>query len=148
LKRVLAALLIILSASVALSQAGVSGSEIFRRLSHVRVFAFGGVGYAGVTSEGEKDFRVIYSEPPANSLPDFERLYVQGTPEARSYALAAIRKLDPEHFRDLAQSLRSSQERVVTMKGCIMEDRTMAEVVKEIDSGGYDLWLKPPTQSK
>jgi hypothetical protein len=147
LKR-LTSVLLVAVCGVALAQSAGSDSDAVKRLSKVRMFAFGGVGFAGVTSQGEKDFRVIFAEPPATSLARFENLYADGTPEAKSYALAGIRKLDGSHFKELLQTLQSSQEKVMTMQGCIIEDRTMAQVAKSIDSGQYDFWLKPRDPSQ
>jgi hypothetical protein len=109
----------------------------------VKIFAFGGIGYAGATSQGEKDFRIIVSQPRALALEDFEEIYNHGTPEAKIYALAGIRKLDAQRFKVLLESSQSSQEKVHTEEGCIVQERSWAKVTKTIDSGGYDAWLEP-----
>lgn len=61
-------------------------------LAGVGVFAFGGVGIAGVTSQGEKDYRVILSR--SSALAEFEKLFATGNPQAKAYALVGIRALD------------------------------------------------------
>lgn len=110
-------------------------------LWNVKVFAFGGVGFSGQTSAGEKDFRAVLSEPPTVALQKFEDLYANGSPESKAYALAGIHKLDSRRFKVTLEMLRNSQVMVATMEGCIVEPRTLLEVAKRIDSGRYDYWI-------
>ena len=84
----------------------------FERLAKVELFAFGGVGYAGVMSPGEKDYRAILAR--SSAMADLERLYSSGNLQAKCYALVGIRKLNPQRFKELAESLRSSKEQVGT----------------------------------
>ena len=72
-----------------------------RRLAKVETFAFGGTGYAGVTSKGEIDFRLLVSQPPQVALAAFEKLYAAGNPQGKSYALSGFKKLDPRRFKEL-----------------------------------------------
>jgi hypothetical protein len=114
----------------------------WRHLSSTKVFAFGGIGYAGKISDGEIDFRAIYSQPNAIALSQFEDLYKNGNPEAKSYALAGIRQLAPARFEALRQSLAGSGVNVVTMRGCIIEEELLTKVTAEIAKGDYDYWIK------
>lgn len=107
-----------------------------RRIAKVEVFAFGGVGFAGVISPGEKDYQLILSRPSAEA--DFEKLLVIGNPQAQCYALVGLRQLNPEKFfKALAASQRSSQAEVSTMHGCLMWHETMTAIVERIQAGGY-----------
>jgi hypothetical protein len=107
----------------------------FERLAQVEIFAFGGVGFAGVTSSGENDYRDILARPSA--LGDFEKLYSSGNPQAKCYALVGIRKLSLQRFKELANSLHSSKEHVATMQGCIARQQFLGDIVKQIESGNY-----------
>jgi hypothetical protein len=69
---------------------------VLDRLSKVERFAFGPTGYAGVTSEGEKDFRAVLGR--SSALTDFEKLFAEGNIQAKSYALVGIRKLSQNAF--------------------------------------------------
>lgn len=133
--------LIILSCSVAPAQDTLSATV--RSLAETGVFAFGGVGFAGKISQGEIDFRVIQSQPAAVALASFETVYSTGDSAAQIYALAGIRQLNRERFKEILLSLGGSQEKVFTMEGCIMERRRLVDVAKAIDAGSYDSWLKP-----
>src|SRR5258708_2169459 len=77
---------------------------VLERLSKVKYFAFGPSGFAGVRSQGEKDYRLILSRPSAKT--DFEKLYSQGDPQARTYALVGIHKLNSKRFAELLPILR------------------------------------------
>ena len=108
---------------------------VLDRLSKVELFAFGGTGYAGVTSPGEKDFRTVLAR--SSALTDFEKLFAEGNLQAKSYALVGIHKLNPTRFNELARPLRDSKESVSTMKGCIVSHESFAFILKQIESGKY-----------
>src|SRR5580704_6416248 len=101
--------------AAATAQSGGSSDSTFERLAKVDRFAFGGIGYAGVMSQGEKDYKVILSRPSA--MADFERLLLIGNSQAKGYALVGIRALDPSRFKELSHSLRDSKEGLLTEKG-------------------------------
>jgi hypothetical protein len=107
----------------------------FERFSKIGVFAFGGVGFSGATSAGEKDYKAILSRPSAKA--DFERLYSSGNIMAKCYALVGIHRLSPQRFRELARPLHNSKEQVVTMHGCIMCHETLGVIINQIESGRY-----------
>jgi hypothetical protein len=67
-------LLIVVSTVIAaLADDAVTAAVL--RLSTVDKFAFSGVGYAGVTSKGEVDFKVLLAQPEPTALNAFEKLY-------------------------------------------------------------------------
>jgi len=69
------------------------------RLAKTGVFAFGRVGYAGIISPGEKDYRTVFNRGSAKT--DFEKLYSTGNLQAKCYALAGIHMLNPTRFSEL-----------------------------------------------
>jgi hypothetical protein len=108
-----------------------------KRLSSVERFAFGAVGYGGVTSTGEIDFKLVLAQPPPVAVNAFERLYATGNPQGKSYALSGIRKLNPSKFKDLLESLRASTDQVEIERGCIISHELLPEVAKQIDRGKF-----------
>jgi hypothetical protein len=88
-----------------------------------------------VISDGEQDYRSILARDSA--LADFEKLYSQGNLPAKCYALVGIKKLNPARFKELARRLRTSNDKVATMHGCILSDEAFADVVRQIESGQY-----------
>ena len=71
-------------------------ADPLQTLSSIHDFAFGGIGVAGTTSEGEVAFREIYNRPSATA--DFLKLLNSGNPQAKCYALVALRSLDPQIY--------------------------------------------------
>jgi hypothetical protein len=120
---------------VAIAQAGDSVDPVLTQLDQVDIFAFGRVGYAGVISQGEKDYRMILSRPSA--LADFEKVFALGTLQGKSYALTGIWKLSVSRFRELSQPLRGSSETVVTESGCIIHHERISTILKRIETGAY-----------
>ena len=120
---------------IAIPQTVQKADTAVERLTRVERFVFGGVGIAGVISSGEEDYRAILARPSATA--DFERLFSTGNIQARCYALVGIRKLNPERFKELKQSLRNSNKQVATMKGCIVSHEPLEDVIKQIDAGRY-----------
>jgi len=137
--KLLIAIILLSASAMAFSQD--SSSEALRRISTTRVFAFGGIGYAGTISEGEKDFMIIMSLPTAEAIVAFDRLYTTGNPQAKNYALAGIRLLDKTRFHDLLMSARTSDLKVQTESGCIIEEKPLREVAEDLNSGKYDPWF-------
>jgi hypothetical protein len=107
------------------------------RLLAVDKFAFGGVGYAGVTSKGEVDFKVLLAQPEPTALNAFEKLYATGNPQGKSYALSGIKKLNPKRFKELKESIANSTEEVEVMRGCIVSHEALRDVAKQIDQGKF-----------
>lgn len=118
-----------------IARSAESSSTVVDRLAKVDLFAFGGVGFTGLTSPGEKDYKLLLSSLSAEA--DFEKLFTSGNLQAKCYALVGIHQLNPERFKTLCASLHSSQEKVSTMQGCIMSHQTMAALVERIGAGYY-----------
>ena len=118
-----------------LAAAETPSDPALNRLAHVDHFAFGGVGFAGVTSLGEKDYRLILARPSA--LADFERLFAVGNIQAKCYALAAIHDLDHRKFAELASRLRNSKGQVRVMSGCIVSQQALSSVVARVEAGAF-----------
>jgi hypothetical protein len=119
-------------------------SDPVQRLEAASFFAFGGVGFAGTVSPGEKDFSAVLALAPEAALKQFEEVYARGNPQGKSYALVGIRRLAPERFATLRQSLGSGTEKVETMTGCIADRNSLAKVVEGIANGRYGFSPKKP----
>ena len=110
------------------------------RLSNADLFAVGPVGYAGKTSEAEKDFRAIASSPAA--MDKLHELYRTGNVQAKSYALLGIKELDIAEFKRLASTLHPTEQTVAVERGCIVSHLQFADLVKQIAAGKFDQQLK------
>jgi len=127
------AVLLLLGAAVAYAD----DDDAMKRLSTVGIFEFGGVGYAGATSKGEIDFKLILAQPQTVALAAFERLYAAGNPQGRSYALSGIKKLNPRRFKDLLAVVEGSTDEVKVERGCIISHELLGGVAKQIDRGKF-----------
>ena len=125
----------VLMSAIVAAQLGKPVDPTLERLAKVDTFAFGRVGYAGVTSQGEKDYKIILSRPSA--LADFEKLFTAGNAQAKSYALVGIRALSPERWKELLSKLRDSKDQVATESGCIVDHEPLGTVLKRIEAGDY-----------
>jgi hypothetical protein len=104
-------------------------------LANIHVFAFGGVGFAGATSNGETEYRKIQAGTRAQS--HFEELFQSGSLEAKCYALVGLQKLSPRKFRELSAPWRTATAQVTTMRGCVIGHEPIALIIKSIEAGGY-----------
>ena len=128
--------------SLAMTACGLSAQQLSpraqaasERLSKVPMFAMGGVGFAGLTSKGEEDFRLIMEDPEAAKV--FESLYAHGNSPAKAYALLGLHTLNPQRFGTIYASLANSKEDVAVMRGCIASKQKLKIIAKEIDGNGY-----------
>jgi hypothetical protein len=128
-------LLVLFSISPVLAEDTVDAAV--NRLSTVQRFAFGGVGYAGVTSKGEADFKFVLAQSKPTALNAFERLYAISNPQGKSYALSGLKKLALERFAELVATLAKSTEEVDVMRGCIVSHEPLPAVAKQIDQGKF-----------
>ena len=141
----LAALLLAILCGTGVAQTPLAAAV--QSISKTGIFAFGGVGFAGKTSQGEIDFRIIESQPPTVALEEFEKVYATGDAAAKSYALVGIRQLDRERFSELLHSLQGSQQNVLIMQGCIIQKQKLADIVRTIDAGRFDGYWEARQQS-
>jgi hypothetical protein len=121
--------------SLANAQAPKAADAPLERLAKVEIFAFGPTGYAGITSQGEKDYKVVLSRSSASA--DFERLFSLGNPQAKSYALVGLRAVNANRFKEISSSLRESREDVTTESGCIVSHESLRTVLKHIEPSDY-----------
>ncbi len=119
--------------------------DAVQNLSAVKVFALGGVGFAGRTSTGEINLRVLISQPDAVAFPALERLYATANPEGRAYALAGLKKRNPDRFREILADAEGSTESVVVMLGCIRSTTPLGIIASQIDRGDFSRWLDAGT---
>jgi hypothetical protein len=144
MKRIFALLVVFLAAvGVHATDAAPLPEE---QLAHVTTFAFGGVGYAGITSSGELAFRGVWKSADAPRI--FRDVFDKATPEGRCYALVALRRLSPDQYKVCAKAFRQNPPKhVETMNGCLGEVVSGLQVLQEIEGGHYARFL-PLTKPK
>lgn len=75
---------------------------------------------------------------PDQAKQELEKLYSGANPQAMSYALVGMRKLDQKRYAELLASTRASDLTVRTMWGCTILDQKFRKVADELDSGKYN----------
>jgi hypothetical protein len=113
--------------------------EGYEHLCSTKKFAFGGVGYAGVTSSGEFAFRAVLKSPHAAEL--FRDACIRATDEGKLYALCGLRKTDPEAYDHYVAEFHMETESVQTQSGCVIQNESMSTAVQNILDGTYDSYF-------
>ena len=122
------------------------GRTAYLTLKKVRLYAIGGVGYSGVTSEGEKALDVLIEEKNAQeALLDLVR---EGTLEAGLYGLFGLRVLDCDCFAEARAQYESHRffknetEGVNLASGCMYFEAASREekllVLSSVLGRGFD----------
>ena len=115
-------------------------ADPLKTLSSIHDFAFGGIGVGGTISKGEVAFREIYDRPSAKG--DFVELLNSGNPQAKCYALVALRSLDPQTYSSKIETYKKDKTNVTTIGGCVITVLPMSSVATNIEAGHYDSYIK------
>src|SRR5258708_30824937 len=96
-------LIIMLIAGIALSQLGISAAtssenSAARDLSAAKSLAFGGVGVAGLMSEGERNLRAVLEQP--DSSQQLQAALANATPAGKLYILVCLRRCARDSFQN------------------------------------------------
>jgi len=105
-------------------------------LRQTRTFALGGVGYAGVMSEGERSLREILKESDAATR--LESVLPNASAAGQLYALLGLRLRDRAAYARALEKYRANDANVQTMRGCILQRESFRKLVEQIERGEYD----------
>ncbi len=114
------------------------------KLSTINLFAFEPIGYAATTSEGETLARKLLAREKPEIA--FQSILENGYPEAKLYALWALRKIRGRASSNSFEPYRQLSTEVKRMSGCESFTEKFSEAVKEIENPFYlkmkakDLW--------
>lgn len=112
-----------------------------QRLVKVGMFAFGGVGFGGQTSDGEAAFGAVVRKKEA--IRYIMAVFEYGSAHAQCYALVALRESSPELFREsMARMRKNPPKEIAVMSGCIMSHVSPKELFDAIEAGHYSDWFK------
>ena len=110
--------IIMLIAGIVLSQPGISAASssqdsAARDLAAAKSLAFGGVGVAGLMSEGERNLRAVLERPDASQ--QLQAALAQATPVGSLYILVGLRRCDAPPIK---RSLIHWLVLMMTLKWC------------------------------
>jgi hypothetical protein len=118
-----------------------------QRLRSASVFAFGGIGFAGLPAAGETALRELVKGE--DSLALLESVFGNGTPEAKCYVLVGLRTIAPAAFEKYATLFRMNPpERVFTMSGCLAGMSSGLAILADIEARRYSVHIVPKKANK
>jgi hypothetical protein len=82
----------------------------------INYFAFGGVGFGGIISEGEKKFELLRVKDGA--LKEFRKWYEDGSLAERAYCMVAFHALDRKKYSQLKSLLLKEGDEFSHASGC------------------------------
>lgn len=109
-------------------------------LSKIEIYAFGGVGFGGTTSEGEIFYDKILSKSTART--DFVTIAETGTVEAKLYALHALAQIAPADYARFKKDLRPNTP-VTHMVGCDIGETPTSTILLGIEKAAKQAASKP-----
>ena len=100
-------LIIMLIAGIVLSQPGIlvatsSENSAVRDLAAAKSLAFGGVGVAGLMSEGERNLRAVLGRPDASQ--QLQAALAHATPVGTLYIMVGLRRCDRAAYQKVYDS--------------------------------------------
>jgi hypothetical protein len=140
-------LIIMLIIGIVLSQLGISATTSSenpagRDLAAAKSLAFGGVGVAGLMSEGERNLRAVLARPDASQ--ELQAALAHATPAGTLYILVGLRRCDRAAYQKVFDSVARSSDDVEVVRGCMISKEPFRQVLSQIQDGRFDDYLSRP----
>jgi hypothetical protein len=134
-------------AGIVLSQLNISAATssenaAVRDLAVAKSLAFGGVGVAGLMSEGERNLRAVLERPDASQ--QLQAALAQATPAGRLYILVGLRRCDRTAYQKVFDSLGRQNDDVEVVRGCMVSKEPFRQVLSQVQDGRFDDYLSRP----
>lgn len=134
--------LLLLTATASPGQNPDAATQAEQALKEPGVFAIGGIGDSGATSQGEKALRVLLKQKGSSTI--FRRLLKSAKPSGQLYALLGLRQSDRDTYTKEAPSYTNRTEKVKVMEGCELFESPVSDIARRIAAGEYDKYLAQP----
>ena len=139
--------IIVLIAGIVLSQLGIlaatsSENSAARNLAAAKSFAFGGVGVAGLMSEGERNLRVAVEQSDASQ--QLQAALAHATPAGTLYILVGLRRCDRAAYQKVFDSLARPNDDVEVVHGCMISKEPFRQLLSQIQDGRFDDYVSRP----
>lgn len=113
-----------------------------RDLAAARSFALGGVGVAGIMSEGERNLRAVLDRPdPSQQL---QAALAHATAAGKLYILVGLRRCDRAAYDKAFSSLARPNDDVEVARGCMISREPFGQLLSQIQEGRFDDYLSRP----
>jgi hypothetical protein len=139
--------LIILITGIVLSQLGIaavasSENSAAHDLAAAKSLAFGGVGVAGLMSEGERNLRAVLAQPDASQ--QLQAALAHATPAGKLYILVGLRRCDRPAYQKVFDSLGRPNDDVEVVRGCMISKEPFRQALSQVQDGRFDDYLSRP----
>ena len=136
-----------LIAGVVMSQFGISLAALSensaaRDVAAAKSLAFGGVGVAGLMSEGERNLRAVLAQPDASQ--QLQAALANATSAGKLYILVGLRRCDRAAYQKVFDSLGRPSDDVEVVRGCMISKQPFRQVLSQIQDGRFDDYLSRP----
>jgi hypothetical protein len=140
-------LIIMLIAGLASSQLVISADNLpensaARDLAAAKSLAFGGVGVAGLMSEGERNLRAVLGRPDASQ--QLQAALAHATPAGKLYILVGLRRCDRAAYQKVFDSLGRPNDDVQVVRGCMISKEPFGQALSQVQEGRFDDYLSRP----
>lgn len=125
--------------------AGNSENAAVRDLAAAKSLAFGGVGVAGLMSEGERNLRAVLAQPDASQ--QLQAAFAHATPAGKLYILVGLRRCDRTMYQKVFDSLGRSNDDVEVVRGCMVSKEPFRQALSQVQDGKFDDYLSRPPRS-
>jgi len=125
-----------------ISFAATSENSAVRDLAAAKSFAFGGVGVAGLMSEGERNLRAVVERPDASR--QLQAALSHATPAGELYILVGLRRCDRVAYQKIFASLPRPNADVEVARGCMISREPFRQLLSQIQDGQFDDYLSRP----
>jgi len=125
-----------------ISLAATSENSAARDLAAAKSFAFGGVGVAGLMSEGERNLRAVVERPDASR--QLQAALSHATPAGELYMLVGLRRCDRVAYQKIFASLPRPNADVEVARGCMISREPFRQLLSQIQDGQFDDYLSRP----
>src|SRR5262245_1623363 len=126
----------------AVTMTATSENSAARDLAAAKTFAFGGVGVAGLMSEGERNLRAVVQQSDASQ--QLQAALTHSTPAAKLYILVGLRRCDRAAYQKIFDSLARPNEEVEVVRGCMISRERFRQLISQIQDGPFDEYLSRP----
>jgi hypothetical protein len=122
-----------------ISLAATSENSATRDLAAAKSFAFGGVGVAGLMSEGERNLRAVLDRPDASR--QLQAALTHATPAGELYIVVGLRRCDRAEYQKIFASLPRPNADVEVARGCMISREPFRQLFSQIQDGRFDDYL-------
>jgi hypothetical protein len=135
---------IILIAGIILSQLAISATNspensATRDVAAAKSLAFGGVGVAGLMSEGKRNLRAVLERPDASQ--QLQAALARATPAGKLYILVGLRRCDRAAYQKVFDSLGRPNDDIEVVRGCMISKDPFRQVLSQVQDGRFDDYL-------